>query len=378
MGTDIEAILEKLLSRREKITPEEEYILDDWMKEAGNRKKFYELQRIKSAIYAVGASEKVDSEESWQRVSQRINQHRRRLRFLPYAAAVVIIFGLGVSIRLLTGPRDISSTIVEQTETGRKQVILTLSTGQEIALTDGLSPMVETNGTTIRNGNNQLVYNPTDTAVVSIYNTITVPRGGEYKLVLADNTIVWLNSGSRLTYPVAFKGNTRELNLEGEAFFEVTKDKHKPFIVHTSQFDIRVTGTQFNIRTYPEETESATLAEGSIQLEKDHRVYRLVPGQQAYLNGEEVKIKEVNPEDAIAWRYNAFSFKEVPLEHIMNELARWYDINVFYQSPEIKELHFTAWFQRSIPIQELLKILEKTQQVKLELKGRTLIVEKKQ
>ena len=111
--------------------------------------------------------------------------------------------------------------------------------------------MRETNVTDIQIKGNQLVYNQTDTTSQPVYNTITIPRGGEYKLVLADHTIVWLNSDSQLTYPVAFNGDTRELRLKGEAFFEVTKDIHKPFIVHTSQFDIRVTGTQFNVRSYP-------------------------------------------------------------------------------------------------------------------------------
>lgn len=114
-----------------------------------------------------------------------------------------------------------------------------------------------------------------------------------------------------------------------EVFFEVAQNAHKPFIVHTSQFDIRVTGTQFNIRTYPHETVGAPLAEGNIQLEKENQVYRLTAGQQAWLSGEEVK-----------------------------------------------SLHFTAWFRRSMPIQELLEIPEKTQKVKLTLKGRTLIVAK--
>ena len=333
-------------------------------------------KRLERAIYAIGASRNTNTEEAWNKVNKCIRRHR--LRSLSCAAAAIVVFSLGAAIRLFTSqpvpPPSLLSSI--PTIPPPQQIVLTLSTGQQIILSDSLSPLTEANGTTIQNVEKQLVYNPTDTTAVPVYNTITIPRGCEYKLVLADNSTVWLNSESRLTYPVAFKGDTRELTLEGEAFFEVTKDEARPFIVHTSKFDIRVTGTQFNVRTYPEETESTTLTEGSIQLEKDQRVYRLIPGQQAYLDGKEVKVKEVNPEDAVAWRFNAFSFKEEPLEYIMNELSRWYDIDIFYTDPKVKALHFTAWFRRSTPIKELLSILEKTQQIKLELKDKTVIVTK--
>lgn len=378
MKKKIEDIINSLLSG-EKLTFEEQVFFEQWMQKTENRNKYYQLLKIRSAIYANKASKGIDYNKSWNQFQHRLKPERKIKYYRSYAAAAILAIGFFIAFTTLRNTRETANRkIAEITKVtpDQKQVILTLSTGQQVALSDSLLPMMEKNGTTIQNTGSQLVYNPTDTTSLQVYNTISIPRGAEYKLTLSDNTVVWLNSESRLTYPVAFKGTTRELKLEGEAFFEVTKDVNKPFIVHTSQFDIRVTGTQFNIRTYPEETVSATLAEGSIQLEKDHQVYRLVPGQQAYLNGEEVKVKEVDLEEAIAWRFNAFSFKKIPLEHIMNELSRWYDINIFYLNPEVKELHFTAWFRRNTPIQELLKTLEKTQQIKLELKGKTLIVAK--
>ena len=126
--------------------------------------------------------------------------------------------------------------------------------------------------------------------------------------------------------------------------------------------------------------ESATLAEGGIQLKKDGQTYTLQPGQQAYMKQEQeqVKVREVDLKSAIAWRYNAFSFEEAPLEEIMNELSRWYNIHVFYLNPKVKELHFTAWFRRNSTLEEVIDVLNKTDKIHVELKGKTITVTQKQ
>lgn len=376
MFTEIQTILEKLLTGREKLSPDEEAMFGAWMQDESNRKKFYELRRIRSAIYAQSMSEKLNSEEEWDKLSQRLRPHRRSLRFLPYAAAVLIV-GLGIALGILNKRPQVAPTVLsvsQQVVPGQKQAVLTLSTGQQVILSDSLSPMMEKNGTTIQNTGSQLVYNQSDTSDILVYNTVTVPRGGEYKLTLSDGSVVWVNSESEITYPVTFSANIREITLKGEAFFEIKKDNNRPFIVRTSQFDIRVTGTQFNVRSYPEDIASATLAQGSIQLEESNHITRLKPGQQASLINGKIQVQEIDLEESIAWRYEAFCFKQRPLESILNEIARWYDIEIFYQNNEVRNYHFTAWFRRSTPIQELIDILEKTEQIKLELKGKTLTV----
>lgn len=377
MNEEIEHIIEKWLSDRENITAEERRIFDTWMQDRKNREKYYELKRIQSAIYAIGKSQQTDQKKGWEKVYKQIRRSGQRLRILPYAAAAMLILSLGVAIGLLKNPSTESQPLAQEDQPGnRKQVVLTLSSGQQISLSDTLQPTLEEYGATISQEGSQLVYSQADSTSLPVYNTITIPRGGEYKLTLSDQTVVWLNSESQLTYPVAFKGDTRELQLIGEAFFEVSKDSLRPFIVHTASFDIRVTGTEFNVRSYPDEESSATLAEGSIQLEKNKEVYRLNPGQQAYLQGEEVKVKEVNLEEAIAWRHDAFAFKETPLEEIMNELSRWYDVEIFYLNPEVKKLHFTAWFRRNSSLTEVIETLKKTQKINIEVKGKTITVKK--
>ncbi|MDE6451704.1 MAG: FecR domain-containing protein, partial [Odoribacter sp.] len=329
----IEEIIEKWLSRQE-LSDTEEALLDKWMLKPENREIFFELQRIRSAIYANKMSAEINPGKSWEQFNKRIRRPKMNLRFLPYtAAAAAIILSFGFLFWQSTDQYKIQSNFIpvsQQTVPNQKQVILTLSTGQKINLSDSLIPMTEKNGTTIHNTGNQLVYNTTDTASVLVYNTITVPRGGEYKLALSDGSIVWLNSESELTYPVNFGRDKREITLTGEAFFEVQQDTTRPFIVRTNQFDIRVTGTQFNVRNYAQETASATLAEGSIQLERNNRITPLCPGQQASWVEGKVQVKEIDIEEAIAWRYGAFCFKQRRLESLLDEIARWYDIEILY------------------------------------------------
>lgn len=374
MGTDIEDIIIAKLSGQP-LSKEEEVLFGQWYEQAGNSKRYYEWEKMGSAVYANAKASEISSDKAWQKISHQRQIHLFRRRFLQYAAIMVLFFSAGITFYWLRTPQS-TTTITQNTlvSPGTEKAILTLSTGEKIALTNDRQTVTKDKGTVIRNNEpNALEYNKAEEFQEIAYNTLTIPRGGEYKLVLSDGTIVWLNSDSRLIFPVAFNGNTRELKLEGEAFFEVAGDQEKPFIVHTHQFDIRVTGTRFNVRTYPDEPESATLTEGGIQLEKNNRIHQLKPGQQAII-GQEVVIREVNIEEAIAWRNGVFCFKQSRLENIMNELSRWYDIEIFYLNPQLKDLHFTAWFQRSSSITEVIHILEKTKKIKLELKGKTLTV----
>ena len=259
---------------------------------------------------------------------------------------------------------------------GKKQAVLTLSSGQQVMLADTIVHVNE-KGMVISNfPDKELVYKIMNDTMKTetIYNTVTVPRGGEYKLVLADGTIVWLNSDSHIRYPVTFSGNTRQVELEGEAYFEVAKDVEKPFIVRMNEYNVRVTGTQFNVRNYSNESLATTLVEGGVQIERKGKVDRLRPGQQAVLENNEIRIRVVNVEEQVAWRHGAFGFTQCRLENIMEELARWYDVDVFYMNQQVKDYHFSAWFKRSSSINEVINILEKTKKISLDLKGRILTV----
>lgn len=290
----------------------------------------------------------------------------------------IMILPLSLGFFLLTRENKPEKVVYAEApvQPGKKQAVLTLSSGQQVMLADTVVRVNE-KGMVISNlPDKELVYKIMNDTMKTetVYNMVTVPRGGEYKLVLADGTIVWLNSDSHIRYPVTFSGDTRQVELEGEAYFEVAKDKEKPFIVRMNEYNVRVTGTQFNVRNYSNENLATTLVEGRVQIERKGRVDRLRPGQQAILENNEIRIRTVNVNEQVAWRHGAFGFTQCRLENIMEELARWYDVDVFYMNQQVKNYHFSAWFKRSSSINEVINILEKTKKISLDLKGRILTV----
>ena len=334
-----------------------------------------ELIKIRSGIIASRVKERIDKEKAWNKVRPVRKISRMRI-LLKYVAIMILPLSLGFF--LLTRENKPEKVVYAEApvQPGKKQAVLTLSSGQQVMLADTVVRVNE-KGMVISNlPDKELVYKIMNDTMKTetVYNMVTVPRGGEYKLVLADGTIVWLNSDSHIRYPVTFSGDTRQVELEGEAYFEVAKDKEKPFIVRMNEYNVRVTGTQFNVRNYSNENLATTLVEGRVQIERKGRVDRLRPGQQAILENNEIRIRTVNVNEQVAWRHGAFGFTQCRLENIMEELARWYDVDVFYMNQQVKNYHFSAWFKRSSSINEVINILEKTKKISLDLKGRILTV----
>ena len=371
---NIEEIIIKRLSE-EHLSEEESAFFDKWYQNSSNREYYNDLLKIRSGIIASRVKERIDKEKAWNKVRPVRKISRMRI-LLKYVAIMILPLSLGFF--LLTRENKPEKVVYAEApvQPGKKQAVLTLSSGQQVMLADTIVHVNE-KGMVISNfPDKELVYKIMNDTMKTetIYNTVTVPRGGEYKLVLADGTIVWLNSDSHIRYPVTFSGNTRQVELEGEAYFEVAKDVEKPFIVRMNEYNVRVTGTQFNVRNYSNESLATTLVEGGVQIERKGKVDRLRPGQQAVLENNEIRIRVVNVEEQVAWRHGAFGFTQCRLENIMEELARWYDVDVFYMNQQVKDYHFSAWFKRSSSINEVINILEKTKKISLDLKGRILTV----
>ena len=371
---NIEEIIIKRLSE-EHLSKEESVFFDKWYQNSSNREYYNDLLKIRSGIIASQVKERIDKRKAWNQVhpARKISLIRTLLKF---AAIMILPLSLGVFLLIRENKQEKVVYAEVPVQPGRKQAVLTLSSGQQVMLADTIVHVNE-KGMVISNfPDKELVYKIMNDTMKTetIYNTVTVPRGGEYKLVLADGTIVWLNSDSHIRYPVTFSGNTRQVELEGEAYFEVAKDVEKPFIVRMNEYNVRVTGTQFNVRNYSNESLATTLVEGGVQIERKGKVDRLRPGQQAVLENNEIRIRVVNVEEQVAWRHGAFGFTQCRLENIMEELARWYDVDVFYMNQQVKDYHFSAWFKRSSSINEVINILEKTKKVSLDLKGRILTV----
>ncbi|SMC45526.1 FecR family protein [Pedobacter africanus] len=210
--------------------------------------------------------------------------------------------------------------------------------------------------------------------------TITTPRGGTYQVTLADGTKVWLNAASSLTYsPVLNKEGIRRVKLEGEAYFEVAKDKDRPFIVDSKGQEVKVLGTHFNISSYADESAvKTTLLEGSVlvrsNLHKDEIV--LKPSEQASLTGSAgIAVRQVDVNEAVAWKTGDFRFKDQLITDIMKQIARWYDVEVAYEG-DLSAVRLDAFISRNRNISQLLMKMEQTNEVHFRIEGRRIIVKK--
>lgn len=315
---------------------------------------------------------------------KKLLQPKRRLPITLFkiAAAIILLIGTITIFYLSRTPSpemyygDLSVTAIKP---GERKAFLIKHNGEEIELGQDMGIINETNGTHIRIDSNGLNYTqiPETTTREVIYNTLIVPRGGEYHLTLSDGTKIWLNADSELRYPINFTGNTREVIIVGEAYFEVKKQAGKPFIVRTGLGNITVLGTQFNVSNYPEKEQLiTTLVTGKVSCSlPDGRNMILSPDQQLTVNQNgATEIKNVKTCQVTSWKDGMFLFEDMRLEDILEQLTRWYDIHVFYTNESVKDLHFSGDLSRFKNIDTFIEMFEKSSDVKLTLKGKTLIV----
>jgi transmembrane sensor len=307
------------------------------------------------------------------------------------AAVAVIVFGTWFyNARYMNGrhPEFIAgSPLANDIAPGKNTATLTLANGKVINLSDAVNgELAKEAGVVItKKAGGGLVYEVKENSGPNKTNTLSTAKGETYQLRLPDGSMVWLNAASSLTYASSLNdGGIRRVKLEGEAYFEVAKDKKHPFIVSTNQQEVEVLGTHFNINSYADERGiKTTLLEGSVKVSvltgaKDRQataVKTLVPGQQAELNGSKIEVVEVNVENAIAWKNGEFSFNDEPLQSIMRKIARWYGVEVIYQDIDPNR-PFGGTVSRFEHISKVLEKLELTGSVKFKITGKKVLVSK--
>lgn len=266
-------------------------------------------------------------------------------------------------------------------EPGGNRAVLTLADGRKISLDDAnVGQLAQQNGVIIRkSADGQLVYDlsgNTEASTVN-FNTIETPRGGEYQVILPDGTKVWLNAESKLVFPAVFKGNERKVELLGEAYFEVARNKRLPFRVLSAGQTVEVLGTHFNINAYEDDSNiKTTLLEGSIRVsgKTSGQSMVLVPGQQAAMARTGlIKISEVRADDAIAWKNGYFLIDKQPLAEVMRKISRWYDVEIEYRGRLTNET-FVGQVSKFEKISEVLAALELTGLAHFKIEGRRVIV----
>jgi len=267
---------------------------------------------------------------------------------------------------------------------GDDKAILTLSDGSKIILEDAKNGILANQaGVSIqKTSDGKLLYSFSNSAnSVSpqseenlLYNKIETPVGGKYQVNLPDGSKVWLNSSSSLRFSALFNGDTREVELSGEAFFDVSKNKSKPFKVITKDQIVEVLGTQFNINSYSDEGSiKTTLIEGSVKIIYKDKVVLLSPGQQFQPKESVAKVVEADTEEVVAWKDGYFVFKNEDIQSIMRKLSRWYNVEVSY-SGSIPDVGFGGNISRSKDISEVLDVLQLTNAVHFKVEGRRITV----
>lgn len=297
---------------------------------------------------------------------------------LAVAASVILVAGL--SYLKFNQDQSTSAIVSSQkvknvVKPGSTGAILTLGDGSEIVL-DSLANgvLANQNNTTVSKKDGKLVYKE-GVGAVAVNNKMSTPRGRYYTLELSDGTKVWLNASSSISFPTSFAENERKVTVEGEVYFEVAKDKNRPFRVAVKDIEVRVLGTHFNVNAYKDDGEiKTTLIEGSVLVGEKNKKVLLKPGQQAKIkNTGGVKVENLeNFDEVMAWKNGLFHFENASLETVLHQLSRWYDVDVVFEKGVVSR-KFEGEIKRDLQLSQVLKILEENK-VHFKVEGKVLTV----
>lgn len=421
----ITSLIEKFLDLEEKLSPEEEKELKEWLAEAEHNDSFFrqitdkKVLQEKLKLYA-----SADSEAIWKKTLQKIEEvqdgaklvdlypEKKTLR-IPFgkiaaAAAIILLVSAGTWY-YFTQPTHNQTAKTDNNETGISNRIIPGSNKATLTLGDGSTIILNNvqNGNLAEQGHTQitktdgrLTYNRKPDSDLKIgqeiYNTVTTPRGGEYQITLPDGSKVWLNAASSLRFPIAFAGNERIVELTGEAYFEVNpqiqhaaakevadqagKAAKTPFIVKINtpagnKNEVEVLGTHFNVMAYTEEGAiKTTLIEGKVKVTSGTNFQTIKPGEQARLKEGKISVQRVDAEDVIGWTNGFLPVGGPDIDYTMHQIARWYDVNIIYQGKK-PEVSFEGKLPRTATIENVIKLLNANNiKARLNEKERKIIV----
>lgn len=367
MKDSIEILIAKYCS--DTLTKDEEKTLIKWVESDENRKLFDDYISLNYTIEEL-KSQNQDDSILWNRIASHIKTPVRKLNYWKYAAAasILLIVALTIFINKDSGLEFIktdSPVLVNNSiEIGSNKAVLTTETGEHILLEKELVY----SGNEVRSDGQKLIYKDTSNVqnTETAYNYVTVPRGGQFYVELADNTRVWLNSDSKIKYPKKFIANkAREVQLiYGEAYFEVSSSsKHNgsKFKVLTKVQVVEVLGTEFNIKSYQEDDLIfTTLVEGKVKVDNGVGVVELKPSQQSVVNVnvDAISLAEVNVKDQVSWKNGVFNFNGMPLNEIMKAMERWYDVKIDFENKTLEDVKFIGTFKKDQNIEYILLTLK--------------------
>ena len=371
------------------LSDEELQLLDEWRMTSARNHQLYDRivsrERREAKRRHFTAFDKVSG---WQGYSKKLKETEKKVNrwrvFLRYAAILLIPLSATVYGVLRSGEETVSLADLNAITPGGTRAELVLPSGEVVDLVAKSGVISRGENTVINNEGKTLSYKsignqaPMDSLR---YNEVIVPKGGEYQLVLSDGTLVYLNSMTKIRFPERFSEKCREVEVCGEAFFEVAVNTRVPFVGKTDAYEITVLGTKFNVTAYADEqVATTTLVEGAVSISGKciGEAKALRPNEQFVLDrvSGSVEIKNVDVNYYTAWKDGMFRFRDVRLEEIMHVVERWYDMTVVYEDESVRDLHFGFNMSRLETIEPLLNIFELNGKIKITKEGKVLKIKR--
>ena len=320
----------------------------------------------------------IDTDREWKNFAQRIQETKKpaslyNIRNAFYAVATVAAAVL-IAFLVTQFPKQDDSMLAFESNNAPKEILM----GNE----DDMEPIKPTasivKAGVVVSGTKADFSKIKTTSDEPEMKTISTPRGKDYELVLSDGTVVLLNADSKITFPTRFTGNKRTVKLVGEAYFKVSKNKHRPFIVETGNLYTKVLGTEFNLKAYPHSDVNVTLIKGSVAVNAEGKEVMLKPGENAeYSENKDIEVTTVDTEGYIQWKDGYFYFDNVPLIDVVRDLGRWYNVNIEIRNNSLMSyrLHFIA--SRKASIKEFVDNLNEFNYLHVVHKDNKLIIDRK-
>ena len=379
---DISYLIVKVLNGELEGTEEQK--LKEWLDESEENKVLYlRVQMRKNRDQRLEVIRKLNKREAWKRIDHGTREHKYFIfkwiyRGIAVAIPMILLFSLYYN-KLDRIDRELVKQEQREIHPGEMKAELILANGQCLVLDARKENSIESEleGVRILKENRGIRYECEDLEREIPFHELRVPRGGEYSITLEDGTEVYFNSETKFRYPVKFGERERKVFLEGEAYFKVKREENRPFSVEMGGNCIEVLGTEFNVRYYPEENKQiTTLVSGKVKfISEGNKSLVLSPGEQAVLTHEGIlSCTSVDVTLYTAWKDGNFVFRKQRLEEVLKTLARWYDVDVFYEDISRKDVEFTGNIERFERFEEIIDLLRMTGDTDFEVKGKNIFV----
>lgn len=360
--------------------------LDEWRSVSPRHEELFQRmlssEHVEKSISRFVKTEE-EEERGWRQLQQKARSGRsvRKIKWFPYAAAIVLILSVG-GVFYFSGDKkqtEILPIAKNEVQVPGSRAVLILPDGRKVDLENEVlrSDLAQSDSLLLVSARS-LKYRDIDSPdTMEIFHTLEIPRGGEYLLTLSDGTMIYLNSESTLSFPVKFQGKERKVYLTGEAYFKVAKNTEHPFVVTAGELEVLVTGTTFGVRAYKDEKDiQTTLESGQVTVRVEGKSVKLVPNKQVLFNKSTMglEVRDVDVDLYLAWADGRLVYDNCPLEKILTDLGRWYNIDVFYSRDELRSYQFSLNMKKHEEFTQVLELIGKTGEVQFEIKDNTVIV----